>query len=113
MKIIAKKKLLSISNKMNTKNIENNNDNDNGIINPIELNIFCIHFGFCFVRKKKNVQNILLNESMKLITEKLDILNIFRIMYLNENIQSRYEFKKDFIQMSNKCKHSLKNINIS
>ena len=34
-------------------------------------------------------------------------------MCLNEDIQSRNEFKKDFIQMSNDCIHSLKNINIS
>ena len=60
------------SNKMNTKNASKNNYDSNGIINSIDLNIFCVHFGFCFVRKKRNLQNILLNESMKLISEKLD-----------------------------------------
>ena len=98
---------------MNTKNKSNKDNNNNDIINSIELNIFCVHFGFCFVRKKKNLHNILLNESMKLISEKLDILNIFRIMCLNEGIYSKYDYKNDFIQMSNECVQSLKNVNIS
>ena len=101
------------SNKMNAKNKSNNDNNNNEIINSIELNIFCVHFGFCFVRKKKNLHNILLNESMKLISEKLDVLNIFRIMCLNEEIYSKYDYKNDFIQMSNECVQSLKNVNIS
>ena len=50
------KKIVSFnSNKMNTKNKSNNDNNNNDIINSIDLNIFCVHFGFCFVRKKKNL----------------------------------------------------------
>ena len=50
---------------------------------------------------------------MNLITEKLDIINIFRTMCLNEEIQFKYEFNIDIIQMSEDCVNALKNINIT
>ena len=88
------------------------NNNENHIINSIELNQFFVHFCFCFVRKKINFQNILLNEGMNIITEKLDVINIFRIMYFNEEIKDNNESNNFIIQMSDECLNSLRNINI-
>ena len=50
----------------------------------IELNQFLIHLSFCCVRKKANINNILLNEGMNIVSEKLDIFNIFKIINRNE-----------------------------
>ena len=88
------------------------NNNENHIINSIELNQFFVYFCFCFVRKKINFQNILLNEGMNIITEKLDVINIFRIMYFNEEIKDNNESNNFIIQMSDECLNSLRNINI-
>ena len=88
-------------------------ENNKSFINHVDMNNFCVHFGFCCMRKKKNLQNILMDEAMDLITEKLDIINIFRTMCLNEEIQFKYEFNIDIIQMSEDCVNALKNINIT
>lgn len=88
-------------------------ENNKSFINHVDMNNFCVHFGFCCMRKKKNLQNILMDEAMNLITEKLDIINIFRTMCLNEEIQFKYEFNIDIIQMSEDCVNALKNINIT
>ena len=90
--------------------IINKNENKN-IISHIKLNNFCIYFWFCFVRKKKNIQNILLDEGMNVINRQLDILNIFRILHKDEIIQENIQNKEDIFEMSETCKHNLKVIN--
>ena len=62
---------------------------NNQVINFIKLNNFLIHLCFCFVRKIKNENNVLLNEAMNIISEKLDILNLFRNICLQENYQKK------------------------
>ena len=88
-------------------------ENNKSFINHVDMNNFCVHFEFCCMRRKKNLQNILMDEAMNLVTEKLDIINIFRTMCLNEEIQFKYEFNIDIIQMSEDCVNALKNINIT
>ena len=88
-------------------------ENNKTFINYVTMNNFFVHFGFCCVRKKKNMQNILMDESMNLVTEKLDIINIFRTLCLNEEIQYKYEFNIDIIHMSDECINALKDINIT
>ena len=51
------------------------------IINKIKMKCYCVYFWFCFARKKKNIQNLLIDEGMKVIIEKLDI-----IIYLKKSI---------------------------
>ena len=64
---------------------------------------------FCCIRKRKNIQNILLNEGMKIITEKLDILYLFKKLIVNEdNIK---EIKA--VKMSQYCKKNIRIINES
>ena len=50
------------------------------IIHRIRENKFCTYCCFLCIRKRKNMQNVLLDEGMKVITEKLDILNLFKII---------------------------------
>ena len=88
-------------------------ENNKSFINHVDMNYFCVHFGFCCVRSKKNLQNILMDEAMNLVTEKLDIINIFRTMCLNEEIQFKYEFNIDIIQMSEECVNALKDIDVT
>ena len=103
------------------ENNENINDNNNdikkeekidkdeenrGIINKIKINKICIYLCFLCVRKRKNTENILLNEGKKLIIEKLDIRNIFKKLYRDdENLND-----EKGINMSETCKNSLQEI---
>ena len=86
---------------------------NNQIINEININKFLVHFCFCCVRCRRNYQNILLDESRFLLSEKLDIINIFKIMCLSEEIQYKYRINKDIIQMSDECKNSLEKLNLN
>lgn len=72
------------------------------IINKIEINK--IYYLICFIcsRKRINIGNILLEESLRIISEKLDILNIFKRLYRDENIN-----KNNIIEMSKECKLKL------
>ena len=48
------------------------------------------------------MKNILLEESLRIISEKLDIINIFKQLYRGENIN-----KNNIIEMSEECKQKL------
>ena len=100
-----------INMKKNNKDLINEKEN-NLLINYIKLNNYLIHLGFCFVRKRKNVDNILLDEVMNIITEKLDILNIFRNMCLHENMQKILGCEHEIIKMSDECIKILKELKI-
>ena len=66
---------------------------------------------FCVCKTKKGYTNkILLNESMNIISEKLDIINIFKNIYLNEYFNC--DKNKDIynIKMSEECSKALLNI---
>ena len=72
------------------------------IIKKIKLNKFCTYCGFFCSRKRKTIENTLLDEGMNIVIDQLDIINIFRKMYRNEKIQEKI---KDFpIEMSDECK---------
>ena len=126
---------LSIENKSNLKNIDKNNSkenkikfysksdkkiisslmkNENGskkiLISKIRINRTCLYICFFYVRKRKNLQNVLLNEGMKLIVEKLDLLNLFRTVYRDEKIHLKIN-NDDLIKMSNICRKNLEVIN--
>ena len=64
----------------NEKNIEYNNqrndlefNNNKSIISKVRLNRACIYLWFCFVRRNRNINNVLINEGMDLISRRLDI----------------------------------------
>ena len=91
-----------------SKNIEKD---ENGlpkrkIISTIRINRTCLYICFFYVRRRNNLQNILLNEGMKLIIEKLDLLNLFRTIYRDEKIHLKIK-NEDLIDMSKICKKNL------
>ena len=67
----------------------------------------------CIIKAKKNLRNILLDESKSIISQKLDILNIFRNICLIEKIRNNFEFNNIIIPFSDECKKSLEKINNS
>jgi len=82
------------------------------VISEIRINRTCLYICFFYVRRRKNIQNILLNEGMKLIIEKLDLLNLFRTIYRDEKIHLSIK-NEDLINMSKLCKKKLDVINKS
>ena len=80
------------------------------IITKIKMTRACIYLCFCFTRKRKIIQNVLLDEGMNIISEKLDIFNIFDKIYRDELIHEKY-MKHEIIEMSDECKLNLKHIN--
>ena len=88
------------------KEIEKNKDQGENrrIIDRIHMNCCCIYFWFCFARKKKNIQNILLDEGMDIIVQNLDIMNIFKKIYGMNAVEESLKINDQFIKMSDKCK---------
>ena len=70
---------------------------NNQLINYIKLNNHLIHLFFCF---KRNKNNILIDEAMNIISEKLDILNLFRNLSLQENFSKKFGNEHEAINMS-------------
>ena len=95
----------NINNENNIRNIDiynfknENEEKDSTLIKKIEINKCCIYFCFLCVRKRKNMENILLDEGMRIIIEKLDIINIFKTLFRND-----IDLKEEkIIKMSNSC----------
>ena len=97
----------------NNQKINNQNDKDKNsnmesksFINKIILNK--LHFLLCYIftKRKKNMKNILLEEAIRIIKDKLDIQNIFKKIYLQE-INS-LDINKNYIEMSDECKNKIK-----
>jgi len=77
------------------------------VINKIKISRCCVYLCFCFTRKRKIIENILLDEGMKIISEKLDIFNIFEKMY---KYDEKKVINKKIFEMSNNSKIKLNNI---
>ena len=72
------------------------------IIDKIKISKWCNCCCFLCARKKRNIQNILLDEGLRIITEKLDILNMFKKMFRDEKMQENYDFKNEEMNTSEK-----------
>ena len=66
------------------------------------MNCCCVYFWFCFARKKKNIQNILLDEGIDIIVENLDIMNVFKRIYNFKKIEQSLKVN-EIIGISDKC----------
>ena len=95
------------NNKFNNinKDLKNKNEEKDKsmIISKIEHNKCLLYFGLIFARRKKNMMNILLNEGIDIISQKMDIIRLFKLLYkgdekMEENIT---------ISMSDNCKSGL------
>ena len=85
---------------------------NNQEINYINLNNFLVIVGFCFVRKRNNLDNALLDEGMSIIKEKLDIFNLLRNMLLDEHMQIKLKMEHEEIKISGECLKKLKELKI-
>ena len=86
--------------------------NNNLEMKYIKLNNFLVYFGFCFIRKRKNVDNVLLDEGLSIIREKLDIFNILKNLLLSENIQKNIKCEFEEIKFSEECSKTLEELNV-
>ena len=96
----------------NEKEKEINMDNTRqkrNIIEKVKISKWQICCCFLCARKFNNLQNLLLNEGMKIIMEKMDILFMFKKIYRDEKMQENYTFKDEEITMSNECQQKLFN----
>ena len=73
------------------------------IVDIIEVNKLFLCFCFFCIKKRKNIKNILIEEGIRMVKEKLDILYLFRKLFRDENIEDKFE-------MSDKCKQNIKEI---
>ena len=115
----SKRKTIIFNNQFNIKDFAPNSNNinhqeENGqknqkIINKIKYNRACIYLCFFFTRKRKNIQNILLDEGMNIISEKMDIFNMFKKIYKDEELQEK--IKNRNIEMSDECKLKFQSLN--
>ena len=73
------------------------------IVDIIEVNKLFLCFCFFCIKKRKNIKNILIEEGIRMVKEKLDIFYLFRKLFRDENIEDKFE-------MSDKCKQNIKEI---
>ena len=92
------------------KEYDNEINKFNKIIDKISFEKPLFYFCFLFIRKFKNMQNVLLDEGMKLIKDELDIRNIFKNMLLIKKCDEQY-ILEDKLKMSEECQKKLTNIN--
>ena len=58
---------------------------------------------FWFTNKKKNLNRVLFEEGSKIITERLDIMNMFNHLYIAEIVQKKIGVEARGINMSDNC----------
>ena len=80
------------------------------IISKIKMTRAWVYLCFCCARRRKIIQNVLLDEGINIISNKLDVFNIFDKLYRDEKIHEKL-WKHEVIEMSDKCKARLRTIN--
>jgi len=106
-------------NELNAYDYQSNNINNGQsdqrvgkIIKKIKITRAWIYLCFLCVRRRKIIQNVLLDEGMNIISNRLDIFNIFYALYRNEKLNDKI-WKNEDIEMSDECKAKLQTINNS
>ena len=111
MKIVNKQNIMNNNSIISTENlrpeISNKEDKTNSILDEIKINKFFIVFAFCCIRKRKNVNNYVLNEGLNIIGQRLDIINIFKKLYYDEKVQKYYVKLTEELPMSDECKEKI------
>ena len=86
-----------------------NRQSDQGegkIKRKIKITRAWIYLCFLCVRRRKIAQNVLLDEGMNIISNKLDIFNIFYSLNRSEKLNNKL-WKNEYIEMSDKSKARL------
>ena len=99
--------VLSNDNMISLDESNKNKENKRNIIENIYINKFFVVFAFCCIRKRKNMNSYMLEEGLGIIKERLDILNIFKKLYYEEQLQEMFKNEKNEIKMSFSCKQKL------
>ena len=81
--------------------------NERKIVDKIKISKWKTCCCFLCARRFRNIQNILLDEGMRLIMEKLDILYFFKKIIMEDKVQESYDFKNIELIMSDECKQNL------
>ena len=102
--IIEKSIDLSCQNKETNKDCENKN-----IIDKVNFSKVDKFVCFFCTRKRKNLQNILIDEGMELVSEYLDVINIFKRAHLENKLLGKID-NEDFIEMSDECKKGVQKV---
>lgn len=102
--IIEKSIDLSCQNKETNKDCENKN-----IIDKVNFSKVDKFICFFCIRKRKNLQNILIDEGMELVSEYLDVINIFKRAHLENKLLGKID-NEDFIEMSDECKKGVQKV---
>ena len=102
--------------------IRNSNDNDfdekaiketektpRNKITKIKFNFVDLYICFLCTRRRKKIENILIDEAMGLFSEKLDVINIFSKLVKLENFENINKDAKPF-GISDECKIRLENM---
>ena len=87
-------------------NIIYNPSESRNIVNKLKFETLQFYFCFLCIRKFKNQTNALIDEGMRLITEELDIRNLFKNMLRLEKLKEKYRLE-DILQMSDICKNKI------
>ena len=111
MKIVNKQNIMNNNSIVSSENlrpeISNKEDRTNSILDEIKINKFFIVFAFCCIRKRKNINNYVLNEGLNIIGQRLDIINIFKKLYYDEKVQKYYVKLTEELPMSDECKEKI------
>ena len=97
----------------NEHDLNEGNKETEGKRNKISrVNFTCVDLYVCFLctRKRKKIDNILIDEGMEIFTKKLDIINIFNQLIKIENYKFLDNDLKP-IEMSDECKSRLQKMN--
>ena len=86
---------------------DENSEKSKNIIKEIKINKFYVYCCFYFIRNVSTVNNILLDEGMKLIMERLDIFNLFMQLYENFRREEHIREENIKLEMSYDCKKKL------
>ena len=69
-----------------------------------------LYLCFLCTRKRKKIQNVLIDEGMNMFSEKLDVINIFSKLMKIEDFENLAR-KEKTIEMSDECKKRLQDFN--
>ena len=109
MPLEENKNVVSIYNVQNESFGTANDDNvsANKGLTTVYINNWLIYCFWC-TRKKNNVNKILFEEGSKMITRRLDIMNMFNNLYVVEIMQRKLGIEVNGMNMTNMCKKNLK-----
>ena len=78
------------------------------IISEIKISKLFNYFTYCYKKEKKLLNIILLNEGMNLLTKKMDVLNLFRILSFEDKIEEKLHLESRQFVMSKQVKDNMK-----